>query len=586
MSEYSESYHLRSEDQTDGVRLLNRAGVNGLVYPPANGWVTILADGEPFSFNNELLQTNQAGLLYYWCAEDHGWGFAIFEGDRLVSQYLCEWEKGIRIDDTQLNMPAICDWLRSVGIEGDLEAHLTGMLYPDKEAERRAGLPAHRFAGWLQLGQYEWHSYEYMAPEFDEDRPEFQGVVAVFHDNSVGRTNQRSAAQPNPDVTSRPESPRLPLVLYGDAPSTRKNWKKITTKAWKTGSWDNVLDNLELVPVENLPGGICLDVDRMTRASEKLWRVYWIAELLADAVMAAEKDSVVDIMERLDSLRLSGMNHFWFTLGLLQYSRGGFALSHWPRKTSLREINLKYLERFVHWLPELDACSAWIHDPLLGFTGISSAGLHFRNIFQTAFEIGCRWIQLNEVDAPNQGKLAAALLENGIVKPEGNRYRLTPPTITDTLVLLDSPDAQTRSMAASAIGRFGEAAAPAIPALFALLEDDGDEVREQAALSLAGLGPIAGAAVPTLMALIQKGDAALDRRTAAVVALGHIGPPAAPAIPTLIWLLGEDDMAGIAANALGALGPLAKEAIPALQKLIDDDRWLGFAGRALDRIRE
>ena len=44
MSEFSESYHLRSERQDDAVELLRRAKLKGYVYPPTSGWVTFLAE--------------------------------------------------------------------------------------------------------------------------------------------------------------------------------------------------------------------------------------------------------------------------------------------------------------------------------------------------------------------------------------------------------------------------------------------------------------------------------------------------------------------------------------------------------------
>lgn len=48
MSEFSDSYHLRSNNQQDGVDLLRAAGLRGYVFPPENGWVTVVAEGEEF----------------------------------------------------------------------------------------------------------------------------------------------------------------------------------------------------------------------------------------------------------------------------------------------------------------------------------------------------------------------------------------------------------------------------------------------------------------------------------------------------------------------------------------------------------
>lgn len=43
MSEFSESFHLRSEDRADGVDLLRRAKTTGYVFEPRDGWVTVLS---------------------------------------------------------------------------------------------------------------------------------------------------------------------------------------------------------------------------------------------------------------------------------------------------------------------------------------------------------------------------------------------------------------------------------------------------------------------------------------------------------------------------------------------------------------
>ncbi len=85
MSEFSESYHLRAVQPQRGEDLLRSAGANGFVYPQANGWVTVLAEGEPFQFDPRLLPANQGGLFYYWCAEDQGWGFVACWNDGAFS---------------------------------------------------------------------------------------------------------------------------------------------------------------------------------------------------------------------------------------------------------------------------------------------------------------------------------------------------------------------------------------------------------------------------------------------------------------------------------------------------------------------
>lgn len=95
MSEFSESYHLRSTDIADGISLLRRAGLKGYVFPPQQGWVSIVAEENSFAPDQRIVSENQGSLLHYVSAEDHGWSFALFEHQRLVCGYDCGWD-----DDT------------------------------------------------------------------------------------------------------------------------------------------------------------------------------------------------------------------------------------------------------------------------------------------------------------------------------------------------------------------------------------------------------------------------------------------------------------------------------------------------------
>src|SRR4029453_6269757 len=46
MSEFSESYHLEADDQHDGLQLLQRANLDGFVFPPQHAWGTIIPSSE------------------------------------------------------------------------------------------------------------------------------------------------------------------------------------------------------------------------------------------------------------------------------------------------------------------------------------------------------------------------------------------------------------------------------------------------------------------------------------------------------------------------------------------------------------
>ena len=72
MSEFSESYHLRSERADDAIELLRRAKRKGYVYEPVNGWVSFVADDGTFEPDEQIVADARHPLLHFVSAEDHG----------------------------------------------------------------------------------------------------------------------------------------------------------------------------------------------------------------------------------------------------------------------------------------------------------------------------------------------------------------------------------------------------------------------------------------------------------------------------------------------------------------------------------
>ena len=145
-----------------------------------------------------------------------------------------------------------------------------------------------------------------------------------------------------------------------------------------------------------------------------------------------------------------------------------------------------------------------------------------------------------------------------------------------------------RIAAMQALGSFGSAAAPAVPALIRALGDPDLRIRWFAIESLALIGPEARAAVPSLIEALRSKDVAdagvlrgngvfmfgaMDDgpiRLIAAEALGRIGPDAKAAIPNLIAALSGPDsrVRSEAARALGGIGPAAAPAIPELIRIL------------------
>ena len=151
------------------------------------------------------------------------------------------------------------------------------------------------------------------------------------------------------------------------------------------------------------------------------------------------------------------------------------------------------------------------------------------------------------------------------------------PRTTKTVDLLLSAlateaDSSLHPRFASALGRLGEAAAPAVPRLAELLRDDHQEVREAAAAALGNIGPAASPAAGALARALR--DCCHDVRAGAAEALGRVGPGASEAVPALVEALG-DPISWVrlqSATALVAIKPQSRDAADGFTRALGDSR--------------
>lgn len=177
MSEFSESYHFRSENAGDVVSLLKRAGLKGYVFPPQNGWVSFVAAENAFSPDQRIVEKNTGTLLHFVSAEDHGWSFALFDGSELKSAYDCGWEDDVRVDDSRYSPEAFS---RLIGPAGaDAVASFEGILRPADLDAAIESQPSTVFGTALRLPKYEWFAYDYVAHDYHERPSEYLGVAKV-----------------------------------------------------------------------------------------------------------------------------------------------------------------------------------------------------------------------------------------------------------------------------------------------------------------------------------------------------------------------------------------------------------------------
>jgi len=184
MSEFSDSYHLRAGEQQAGVDLLRAAGLAGYVFPPENGWVTVVADGEAFEPNQRLIGASAGVLLHYVHAADHGWGFELYRDGHRLARYAAEWDHDLRVTVNELDMQVLGNELGE-GIRALAPADQHSIFMPDfdeyiEQVMNDGDSPAERFAEAAGLTNYSWLSYSYVDGDYD-DEPELadQGVVRV-----------------------------------------------------------------------------------------------------------------------------------------------------------------------------------------------------------------------------------------------------------------------------------------------------------------------------------------------------------------------------------------------------------------------
>jgi hypothetical protein len=177
MSEFSESYHLRGSSRRDAIDLLQRSGLVGFVFPALDGWVSFVAEGEPFKPNPALLDANEDVLLRWVFAEDHGWAFDIFKAKQKLVTYECSWEEEVevtaKVSHKELQLALS---LELPGLAGDMGARL---LFPSSIDEVVELKPAYAFAAAIGLTNYRWLAYEYMTRDTESGHPLPAGVQRV-----------------------------------------------------------------------------------------------------------------------------------------------------------------------------------------------------------------------------------------------------------------------------------------------------------------------------------------------------------------------------------------------------------------------
>jgi HEAT repeat protein len=161
------------------------------------------------------------------------------------------------------------------------------------------------------------------------------------------------------------------------------------------------------------------------------------------------------------------------------------------------------------------------------------------------------------------------------------RYRPLAPDFTGTRAV--------RCDVAEALGRIGDAAMAALPALRRIVVRDHDpEARVFAAVAISRIEPQDKEALRAVIKELEDSREGTAGPEAAIEALSQWSPKAQAAVPALVRLLGNEDasLRGGAATALAELGDRA--VIPQLERLLEDkEQSVREAARAsLEKLRD
>jgi len=159
VSEFSDSYHLMTDNCQAAEALLKRAGVEGYVFPAVKGWSALVAEGFAFRPNFQLIEANEGILLHLVSAQEYGWYFSLYQGPDQLAHYECYWENELYIHDAEFDFAKVKEVL-SGQIEIAPEAaeeEYRKIFYP-QELDYTCN-PVTRLANLLGLKHVDWVAF-------------------------------------------------------------------------------------------------------------------------------------------------------------------------------------------------------------------------------------------------------------------------------------------------------------------------------------------------------------------------------------------------------------------------------------------
>jgi hypothetical protein len=169
MSESSESFHIRTADPKATAGRLREKKCAGLIFGPANGWLTFVpyAELEPFQqlrmsggFARHLSQALSATVLHYFYSEDYGWGFVLAREGAPDCKFVHWWLPKNVVERDGFDALALKPFAPPELIEALVEN--------SGHAGDGEGPSAYRFAKLLGVPEYDWLSPDLVQSSTDE----------------------------------------------------------------------------------------------------------------------------------------------------------------------------------------------------------------------------------------------------------------------------------------------------------------------------------------------------------------------------------------------------------------------------------
>lgn len=339
MSEVSESYHLKTTNQSQVIALMRRAGLPGIVFPPSGIWTTFLPEAEFGQMPNELIAANKGDLAHYIYAEDVGFELTVHRGRTLASHLAVRFTEFVQIDNNGLDIEMLCRIAVEAGNDSRDVREVLGE--PADEWSGRQRALVRQLAAALGLKHCEWLTPADAFQRFESLDKKFPGMAwvdAADGDRDADDSDQQLDWRNKIFASQTPGPFAIPAALCGRERNVSRDWQRIARKAFQTMSWDQALAGEKWIQLADAPGRLVLKGP-----------CRWVEgdNVLLHQVLDGMREAHEGSYERMDELVIQGCQSLWFCLGMLC---GRFD----PRDNStaariILERMLKWWTVFVQW---------------------------------------------------------------------------------------------------------------------------------------------------------------------------------------------------------------------------------------------